>query len=237
MSPPKDHSDKICNACGKKGHISWKCPGGKAHADDLKKAIGYTGDPKWFADEANSKKSQQLFKTKQWFAVAAHRPMPTPSAELIQDMKPLKEGQLPFKLEGDITDAGWCWLGWGEHRVHLRLGVDLGSTCSFCTTGVYEQILPMIKNGELGAARLATEVPKVLADSWNGKKATMKNWVQLVVTANNVQGVQTTCIGQFVSFCRESEEPVLVAGKDLANCLGFELVPEQIKQASGHSGH
>ena len=204
----------------------------KAHADELKKAIGYTGDPKWFADEANSKKSHKLFKSKQWFAVSAHKPMAAIPAELAHDMKPLKEGQLPFKLEGDITDAGWCWLGWGEKRVHLRLGVDLGSTCSFGTTGVFDEIMPMIKAGDLGAARLASEVPKVVADSWNGKKDEMKNWVQLVVTANNVQGVQTICIGQFVTFCRKSEERVLVAGKDLAHCLGFELVPEQIKHQS-----
>ena len=229
LSPPKDHSDKICNACGKRGHIAWKCKGVKAHVEDLKEAIGYNGDPKWFADEANSKKSQQLFKAKQWFAVSAHKPMTKVPEDLVHGMKPLKEGQLPFKLEGDITDAGWCWLGWGEQRVHLRLGVDLGSTCSFCTTGVYDEILPMIKAGKLGAARLASEVPRVVADSWNGKKDDMKNWVQLVVTANNVQGVQTVCIGQFVTFCRKSEERVLVAGKDLAYCLGFELVPEQIK--------
>ena len=60
-------------------------------------------------------------------------------------------------------------------------------------------------------------------------KDTMKNWVQLVVTANNVQGVQTICIGQFVSFCRDTDERVLIAGKDLAYCLGFveELVEIQ----------
>ena len=57
----------------------------------------------------------------------------------------------------------------------------------------------------------------------------MKNWVQLTVTADNTRGVQTICVGQFVSFSRKSDERILVAGKDLAYSLGFDLVPEQLQ--------
>ena len=228
-TPPRDHSDKVCNGYGEKGHIVWKCKKIKAHEDELKKAIGYTGDPKWLMDKANSMKCIALFKQKQWFAVSTHNP--TPAIEMVASQKAGSEsGKMPFTIEKNPIDAGWCWLGWGATRIQLRLYIDLGATCSFSTQGVYKEASVKAKNGELGCARIATEVPKILADSWDGRKVPMKNWMQVTVTANNVQSVQTICIGQYVCCGRAGEERVLVAGKDLARLLGFAHPSEQIKQ-------
>ena len=181
-SPTRDYSKTTCNACGTLGHSMWKCAKLKAHTDDLKKAIGYTGDPKWLMDSTNSKKCIEVFKRKQWFATAVHNPMPQPDPQLDDMSKagtPLKKGQLPYKIEKDWTDAGWCWIGWGANRIQLRLFIDPRSTCSFSTEGLYDKVAPLAKSGKLGAARIATEVPKIVSDAWNGKKDVMGRWMQL----------------------------------------------------------
>lgn len=183
--------------------------------------------------QQQQQKCVELFKKKQWFATAVHTPMPTPESDTMYKVgTPLKDGQLPYKVEKDWTDAGWCWIGWGENRIQLRLFVDPGSTCSFSTQGLYDKVAPLAKAGKLGAARIATEVPKITSNAWNGRKDSMGRWMQLTVTANNVTGTQTICIGQFVTFSRVGDAQILVAGKDLARSLGFEMPGDQIKRAS-----
>ena len=51
----------------------------------------------------------------------------------------------------------------------------------------------------------------------------------VTVTADNVQGVQTICVGQYVSFDRKGDDRVLTAGKDLAKDLGFVHPTKQIE--------
>ena len=230
-TPPKDHSDKVCNGCGEKGHIVWKCEKVKAHTSELKAAIGYSGDPKWLMNKENSKKCIALFKQRQWFAAAVHKPMPpiADNAIITGDSKAKPSGKLPFTVEKNPIDAGWCWLGWGAKRIQLRLYIDLGATCSFSTQGIYAIVAPKATSGELGCARIASEVPKILSDAWDGRKIPMKNWMQLTVTAYNTQGIQTICVGQYVSFGRAGDDEVLVAGKDLARALGFALPAEQMR--------
>ena len=108
----------LCKACGEKGHIVWSCDKLKQHTEEIKKAIGYNGDPKWLMDDAHSKKCIALFKSRQWFAVSVHAPMQYPKDGAAvaghDNSGPLQKGQLPYKLEKDWTDAGWCWLGWGK---------------------------------------------------------------------------------------------------------------------------
>ena len=107
-TPPKDHSDKICNACGERGHIACRCKKLKEHAAETKTAIGYTGEPKWLMDEGNCKKCIVLLKTKQWFAVAVHNPDQKPGApEDAITGGAEKQCKLPFTVERNLIDAGW----------------------------------------------------------------------------------------------------------------------------------
>ena len=61
----KDIDDKIakakqiCKCCGRKGHTAKECNKLKAHLDDIKKAVGYTGDITWFDNDANAKRCQE----------------------------------------------------------------------------------------------------------------------------------------------------------------------------------
>ena len=228
-TPPKDYSDKVCNGCGEKGHIAWKCKKLKQYEAEIKAAIGYTGDPKWLMDPANSKKCIELFRNKQWFAATVHHPMPKPSSPEEDSGGAKQNYKLPYKIERNLIDAGWCWLGWGSNRIQLRLYVDLGATCSFSTQGVYNEIAPKAADGSLGCARVAPEIQHIAANGWDGKNKRMKYWMQMTVTADNVQGVQTICVGQYISFDRVGNERVLTAGKDLAKDLGFVHPTKQIE--------
>ena len=230
-TPPKDHSDKTCNACGEKGNIMWKCEKLKAHEAEIKAAIGYTGDPKWLMDKENSRKCIALFRQKQWFAVSVHNPDIKPARPEAIAGGAADKYKLPYKIERNLIDAGWCWIGWGTNKVQLRLYVDLGATCSFSSEAVYKEIVPKAANGSLGCARIAPEIKNITSDSWDGKKKNMKNWMQLTITADNVQGVQTICVGQYVSFDRKGDDRVLTAGKDLAKDLGFVHPTKQIEAA------
>ena len=69
---PTPHPDKRCNACGEEGHIAHQCKKLKEHAEEVKKAIGWTGEYDWFKDRSNSRKCILLFKQNLvWFAAAA----------------------------------------------------------------------------------------------------------------------------------------------------------------------
>ena len=235
-SPNADrHANTICNACGGKGHSCFKCTKVAAHLEELKKELGYTGSPMWFMDDANSAKSKAMFSARQWFTAAVKQPQRLSPSAGAPEMCPLPDGKLPFKPDKRWLDGGWCWIGWGENKVQLRLYVDLGADCSFSTQGMYKHIAALAKAGNLGCARLASEVPKVMAESWDGARVPMKNWIQVAVTADNVQGVQCICVGHFVSFGREGEHRVLVAGRELAHALGY-LDPQQQRSAARTTG-
>lgn len=223
----RDHSGKTCNACGEKGHIVWNCKKLKAHAADLKKLIGYTGQHNWFNNTANAKKSQDLFRAKQWFAK-------TDSGRAAQ--KGQLEEILPFKLEADWLDGGWCTVGAGDNAVKLRLFVDLGATCNIGSTGLYGKLVKMAKEGKLGAAKRVTNMARMDADMADGAKTKMKNWLQLVIQAPNIRGNKTIVWGQYVAFVRQGDEPILIAGKDLANELGYLGVKQQQAAALATGG-
>ena len=46
---------KTCLCCGAKGHEFKDCRKLQAHLEEIKKAVGYTGDIKWFNNASNAK--------------------------------------------------------------------------------------------------------------------------------------------------------------------------------------
>ena len=97
---------------------------------------------------------------------------------------------------------------------------------------LYTGLCKKAKDGLLGAARVATEMPRMPTDPWDGGKSKpLKNWMELAVTANNVAGQRTIVMGVYVAFVREGTERVLVAGKDLAHDLDYYSPLEQQAQA------
>ena len=63
----------------------------------------------------------------------------------------------------------------------------------------------------------------------------MKNWLQLTVEAPNVRGTPRVVVGQYVSFMREGNEDMLIAGKDLAHELGY-LHPKDQQEVASATG-
>ena len=64
----KDISDKVakakqvCRCCARKGHTAKECNKLKAHLQDIKDAVGYTGNIAWFDDNNIAKRCQDLSK-------------------------------------------------------------------------------------------------------------------------------------------------------------------------------
>ena len=94
-TPPREHPDKTCRACGETGHIAHQCKKLKAHSDEVKQATGWEGDFEWFKDKNNSAKCIALFQMHpQWFAAAVHN-LITPNAHITTA---LPEGRLPYMI-------------------------------------------------------------------------------------------------------------------------------------------
>ena len=118
----------------------------------------------------------------------------------------------------------------------MRLFVDLGAAFSFGPRHIYNELKSKINAGDLGVAHIASEVPAVVAESWDGRRKKCKNWLQMCIKAQNVASIDTQVVGQLVSFDRESDENILVAGIDLAQKLGYATVLEQRTQARALAG-
>ena len=69
----------------------------------------------------------------------------------------------PFKLEENWIDGGWCSIGDGKFRQQVRLMLGLGAQKSFGSTQMYASIAADIKAGNLGPARIATEIKTSMA--------------------------------------------------------------------------
>ena len=148
-----------------------------------------------------------------------------------------KRQTLPYKLESNWVDGGWCTLGDGTHQRRIRLMLDLGAQRSCGSRSLYDDIAADIRKGNLGAARLAREIKNQVGEGFQGTRQKMDNWVEVAVEAPNVSGVSTIVPATFISLCRVSdvsEEPVVIAGKDLCNALGF-LTPKRQRELA-HMG-
>ena len=141
----KDISDKVakakqvCRCCGRKGHTAQECNKLKAHLQDIKDAVGYTGNIVWFDDDNNAKRCQDLFKQNREWRLAT------------SDKQPIKKGTQPFKLEANWIDGGWCTIGAGKHKREVRLQLDLGAPRSFGSRSLFKSIAKDIREGNLGA--------------------------------------------------------------------------------------
>ena len=80
--------------------------------------------------------------------------------------------------------------------------------------------------------RIASEIKGQWGEAFNGKRSRMYNWVQLALEADNVAGTPTIVPATYIALCRECEEEVIVAGKDLYNALGYLTPVQQKKQAA-----
>ena len=212
---------KTCLCCGAKGHEVKDCRKLQAHLDEIKKAVGYTGNINWFNNPSNAKRCQDLFRQNREWRLATTT---TPS-----DLKGAKQ---PFKLEENWIDGGWCSIGSGDHQRQVRLLLDLGAQRSFGSASLFPGIAKDIREGNLGAARIASEIKGQWGEAFNGKRSRMYNWVQLALEADNVAGTPTIVPATYIALCRECEEEVIVAGKDLCNALGYLTPVQQKKQAA-----
>ena len=194
-----------CACCGSKGHEVKDCNKLKAHLQDIKEAVGYTGDLAWFEDKSNVKRCQDLFKqNRQW------RMGVTTKDELQAATKASSvRGVQPFKIEENWIDGGWCEIGDGKYKRHVRLLLDLGAARSVGSRNLYADIAKDIREGNLGAARIATEIRNQYGDGYNGKVDKMTNWVQLPLRADSVANTPTIVPATYISFCRDCEEEVI----------------------------
>ena len=252
----RDDSQKICNACGERGHVSYNCDKLKKHITDIKANTTFKGDHAWFRDRANGDKVKELIRVRGWFArqVTGHAPRgPRDPSEIdrarTRKMGPAKEpdpdnsvakagpgDSPPASYSDKWVDAGWCSLGWGPHAIRLRLFIDLGAGFSFGPRNLYPTLRAKANAGELGAAHLASEMPQVEAQAWDGSRRKCKNWLQMCVQADNIAGTRTAVVGQLLSFDRESDENIIVAGIDLAQRLGYATPLEQRTRARAQAG-
>ena len=116
--PAANQSAKTgCKCCGGPNHKLAVCRKRKQYAQQLKSILGCNGQLSWFNDPQNSKKCVDLFKAKGWLC----RPAPTRVRRTQQKI-------LPFQVEDNWLDGGWCWIGHGKYAKRLRLYIDLGST-------------------------------------------------------------------------------------------------------------
>ena len=156
----KAQSD-TCKCCGGGKHTAEQCRKRTKYAGKLKTILGYSGQPSWFDNPTNSKRSIDLFKAKGWRCKA-------PPTRIRR-----KDKVLPFKVEDNWVDGGWCWIGHGKYAKRLRLFVDLGSTCSFSCVDLYEELKQLAKDGKLGGPiiRMAIAKATLLRRQYNCARA------------------------------------------------------------------
>ena len=226
----KDIRDKIkkagaiCKCCGVKGHDTADCRKLAKHAEALKQQLGYNGDVTWFNKPDNTRRSIALFTTNQQWRMETHEGhlKQTSPSEGENEAPPL-----PYKLEENWTDGGWCTLGSGEFELEVRLFLDLGSQRSFGSLSLYKTIVENIKKGNMGAARVATEIRNQVGEGWHGGITPMTNWIETTVEADNAAGTPTIVPGTMIAFCRDANDEIIVAGKDLCARLGYWHPKEQ----------
>ena len=88
---------------------------------------------------------------------------------------------LPFKPEKDWIDGGWCTIGEGEFQTQLRIFIDLGAKCSYASRQLYDILCPLIRKGNLGAARIANNVSRIAGNGWDGSNTKMSRWLELPI--------------------------------------------------------
>ena len=260
----RDNSHIVCDGCGSRGHVAKECKKVKAHINDIKASTSFKGDFAWFRKKENSDKCKELIKVRGWFAKRSVMsrmwdPLAPDSATVgglekragTEDSPcsargapagksvPTHPGSgkaTPSEYNDKWVDAGWCSVGYGAHAKRMRLFVDLGAAFSFGPKSMFEELKAKASAGCLGVAHVAAEMPQVEAESWDGRRRKCKNWMQLCIKANSVAGNSTTVVGQLISFDRDSEEDILVAGVDLAQKLGFTTAYEQQVEARAGAG-
>ena len=132
---------------------------------------------------------------------------------------------LPYTLEENWTDGGWCTLGSGEFELEVRLFLDLGAQRSFGSLSLYQTIVDNIRKGNMGAARVATEIRNQFGEGWNGVRKPMTNWIEATIEADNAAGIPTIVPATMIAFCREANDEIIVAGKDASQMKWVEATP------------
>ena len=103
----------------------------------------------------------------------------------------------------------------------MRLFLDLGAQRSFGSLSLYKPIVENIKKGNMGAARIATEIKNQFGEGWHGGRKPMTNWIETTIEADNAAGTPTIVPATMIAFCREANDEIIVAGKDLCAHLGY----------------
>lgn len=103
--------------------------------------------------------------------------------------------------------SGYCWTS--ERNGHSSPELAL-----------YAGIVTDIKQGDLGPARIATEIRNQYVQAYNGRRDKM---------TKKVASTRTIVPATYISFCRDCEKEVIVAGKDLCGALGFLTQVQQKK--------
>ena len=243
----KQHINDIKASTSFKGDHSWFRK--KENSDVCKELIKVRG---WFA--------RQVSASPDWDPLAAdgdnvgafvsegdpgvtgaqkQQDKPEPGERKKQDI-PARCGKADLQATPEYNDkwvdAGWCSIGWGKHAKRMRLFVDLGAAFSFGPKFLFEDLKAKASAGDLGVAHVASEMPQVEAQAWDGRRRKCKNWLQVCVKANSVTGNSTTVVGQLISFERDTNENILVAGVDLAQRLGFSTAREQMDEERARAG-
>lgn len=155
-----------CACCGGKGHEVKDCNKLKAHLQEIKDAVGYTGEMQWFKDKNNVKRCQDLFKqNREWRMGVTTGVTPRTAAKGNSKLE-----VQPFNIEENWIDGGWCVISDGKYKRHIHLLLDLGAARSFGSRNLYAGIVKDIREGNLGAARIATEIRNQYSDAYNRRK-------------------------------------------------------------------
>ena len=132
--------------------------------EDIKKAVGYTGNIAWFDNAANAKRCQDLFQQHREWRLATVTPKPDAKVKQATDAD---KDVLEFKLEENWVDGGWCIIGHGPHKRQVRLLLDLGAQRSFGSRSLFYDMAKDIR-----AARQAWSSP----DSLRNKRAVRRSF-------------------------------------------------------------
>ena len=159
----------------------------KEHEAEIKTATSFKGDYSWFKKEENANKFRELIKVRGWFAAQSNKrfdwePRRTPDGwtdaiALQTDVKGKDSGscnqqqyQRSSEFDDSWVDGGWCQLGCGKDAMRLRIFIDLGAAFSFGPAPLCESLKQKAAEGKLGATHVATGMPAVEAEAWDGKR-------------------------------------------------------------------
>ena len=79
------------------------------------------------------------------------------------------------KPERNWVDGGWCTLGDGEFKRKVRLMLDLGAQRTIGSRSLFDAMAEDVRKGNLGAARVTSEIRNQWGEGCHGTKFRMVN--------------------------------------------------------------